>query len=91
MRACKVCGCRPADHRSIWCMDCYRAHKAGKQAEIAMDDDARLARVTDTHQTCRGCGIDLYRVVDWMAEARRCNRRWFCGRECFEDWRFRTF
>ena len=44
-------------------MDCYRAHKAGKQAEIAMDDDARLAQVTDTHQTCRGCGIDLYRVV----------------------------
>jgi hypothetical protein len=72
-------------------MPCYRAHKAAQQAEIAQDDEVRLAAVTDTHQRCRGCGVDLYRVVDWIAEAKRCNRKWFCSAGCFDAWHDRTF
>jgi hypothetical protein len=72
-------------------MDCYRAHKASEMAGRASSDEDHLAQCTDTHQTCRGCGIDLYRVVDWVAEAKRCNRKWFCSAGCFDAWHDRTF
>lgn len=91
MSICKRCGQQLGDSLSYWCMPCYRAHKAAQQAEIAQDDEVRLAAVTDTHQRCRGCGVDLYPVTDWVAEARRHNRKWFCGAECFKAWRFMTF
>lgn len=80
-KPCVDCGGSVEWHRSRRCWQCYVAGKGNTE-----DDAARLRGVTDTHQRCRGCGAGMYAVSDWLAEANRKDRKWFCSRDCFRAW-----